>query len=331
MDDLIQCNKLTKSYSEQPILNEVSFSLRKGEHLTIVGPSGCGKSTLLRCLAGLESIDNGDIKLNGKSITSTRPENRSIVLMFQDSLLFPHLSVIENITYGLKRKKTPRKDRINEGLQMLEKVKLTRWKDAYPHELSGGQKQRVSLARALVLKPDLLLLDEPFSSLDASLRESLRGEVKEILRDENITSLFITHDRDEAIELADRLAVMNDGRLIQQGTPYDVVTYPSSSESARIIGEGLSLEEGFVPLHHVTAVPKDDRVSNNKDLVTIPGKVTALTVKNNSVCYRVSWEDGTVLVSSEASLEPGQDVFLRATRMHVHPYGPNLRTWSNTP
>lgn len=331
MDDLIQCNKITKSYSGQPILYDVSFSLKKGEHLTIVGPSGCGKSTLLRCLAGLESIDNGDIKLNGKSITSTRSEKRSIVLMFQDSLLFPHLSVIKNITYGLKRKKIPRKDRINEGLQMLEKVKLTRWKDAYPHELSGGQKQRVSLARALVLKPDLLLLDEPFSSLDASLRESLRGEVKEILRDENITSLFITHDRDEAIELADRLAVMNDGRLIQQGTPYDVVTYPSSLESARIIGEGLSLEEGFVPLHHVTAVPKDDLVSNNKDLVTIPGKVTAQTVKNNSVCYRVSWEDGTVLVSSEASLEPGQDVFLRATRMHVHPYQPNLRSWSNTP
>ncbi|WP_377888677.1 ABC transporter ATP-binding protein [Alkalihalobacillus sp. R86527] len=331
MNDLIQCNKLTKSYSGQSILNDVSFSLKKGEHLTIVGPSGCGKSTLLRCLAGLEFIDSGDVKHNGQLITSTRPEKRSIVLMFQDSLLFPHLTVIENITYGLKRTKTPKKERVTQALQMLEKVKLTPWKNVYPHELSGGQKQRVSLARALVLKPDLLLLDEPFSSLDASLRESLRGEVKEILREENITSLFITHDRDEAIELADRLAVMNDGRLIQQGTPYDVVTYPSSIESARIIGEGLPLEEGFVPLHHVTAVGKNDVVLNNKESISIPGKVTAHTVKNNSVCYRVSWKDGTVLVSSEDVLVPGQDVLLKAARMHVHPYEQNLSSWSNTP
>ncbi|WP_270179149.1 ABC transporter ATP-binding protein [Alkalihalobacillus sp. CinArs1] len=329
MNDLIQCNQLTKNYSGEPILKGVSFSLKKGEHATIVGPSGCGKSTLLRCLAGLESIDSGDIMLNGKSVTKTKPEKRSIVLMFQDSLLFPHLSVLENITYGLKRKKVPKKERISEALDMIQKVKLSPWKDAYPHELSGGQKQRVSLARALVLKPDLLLLDEPFSSLDASLRESLRGEVKEILREENITSLFITHDRDEAIELADMLAVMNEGRLIQQGTPYDVVTYPSSTESARIIGEGLPLEKGFVPQHHITAIDPHNRVQNDQELVSIPGKVTALTVKNNSVCYRVSWEGGTILVPSEDKLEPGQDVVLKAA--HVYPYDRNGREWSNTP
>lgn len=331
MNDLLQCENITKSYGEQPILKGVSFSLEKGELLTIVGPSGCGKSTLLRCLAGLEEIDSGDIVLNGVSIKDTKPEKRAIVLMFQDSLLFPHLSVIGNISYGLKRMKIQKDERIKQAQDMLEKVKLTDWKDAYPHELSGGQKQRVSLARALVLKPDLLLMDEPFSSLDASLRESLRGEVKEILREEEITSLFITHDRDEAIELGDRLAVMDSGRLIQQGKPYDVVTYPSSSESARIIGEGLSLDQGFIPLHHVTAVSLTDASKDNKEKVSIPGKVTALTVKNNSICYRVSWEEGTVLVFSKDSLEPGQEILLTADKKNIHAYEPEIGLWSKTP
>ncbi|WP_169525408.1 ABC transporter ATP-binding protein [Pseudalkalibacillus hwajinpoensis] len=318
MNQLLQCNTLKKNYSQTTILNDVTFSLEKGEHFTVVGPSGCGKTTLLRCLAGLEVIDGGDIILNGKSLVTAKPEDRSVVLMFQDALLFPHLTVIENVTYGLKRRKTSKKDRIRQAEEMLEKVKLTRWNNAYPHELSGGQKQRVSLARALVLKPDLLLLDEPFSSLDATLRESLRGEVRELLRQENISSLFITHDRDEAIEMADRLAVMDNGEFIQIGLPYEVVTNPSSIESAMIIGEGMALEEGFIPLNKVSAVNENEMIEPN--FISIPGKVTAITVKNNQPCYRVSWEKGTVLVTSRTQLHQGESVYLKAGRGTIKNY-----------
>ncbi|MBN8208093.1 ABC transporter ATP-binding protein [Bacillus sp. NTK071] len=318
MNQLLQCNTLKKNYSQTSILKDVTFSLGKGEHFTVVGPSGCGKTTLLRCLAGLEAIDGGDVILNGKSLAKVKPEDRSIVLMFQDALLFPHLTVIENVTYGLKRKKTSKKDRISQAEEMLEKVKLTRWKNVYPHELSGGQKQRVSLARALVLKPDLLLLDEPFSSLDATLRESLRGEVRELLRQENISSLFITHDRDEAIEMADRLAVMDKGSFIQIGLPYEVVTKPSSIESAMIIGEGLALEEGFIPLNELSAVNENDLIEPN--VISIPGKVTAVTIKNNIPCYRVSWDKGTVLVPSRTKFHQGESVYLIADRGTIRKY-----------
>ncbi|MDP4552723.1 ABC transporter ATP-binding protein [Alkalihalobacillus macyae] len=318
MNQLLQCNTLEKNYSQSSILKGVTFSLGKGEHFTVVGPSGCGKTTLLRCLAGLESIDGGDIILNGKSLATVKPEDRSVVLMFQDALLFPHLTVFENVTYGLKRIKTSKKDRIRQAEEMLEKVKLTKWKNAYPHELSGGQKQRVSLARALVLKPDLLLLDEPFSSLDATLRESLRGEVKGLLKQENISSLFITHDRDEAIEMADRLAVMNNGEFIQMGLPYDVVTKPSCLESAMIIGEGLALDEGFIPLHELILVKQNETIEPN--FISIPGKITAVTVKNNNPYYRVSWDKGTVLVPSINQLHQGEKANIKADRRAIRKY-----------
>ncbi len=318
LNQLLQCNTLKKKYSQSSILKGVTFSLGKGEHFTVVGPSGCGKTTLLRCLAGLESIDGGDIILNGKSLAKVKPEDRSVVLMFQDALLFPHLTVFENVTYGLKRIKTSKKDRIRQAEEMLEKVKLTKWKNAYPHELSGGQKQRVSLARALVLKPDLLLLDEPFSSLDATLRESLRGEVKELLKQENISSLFITHDRDEAIEMADRLAVMNNGEFIQMGLPYDVVTKPSCLESAMIIGEGLALDEGFIPLHELILVKQNETIEPN--FISIPGKITAVTVKNNHPYYRVSWDKGTVLVPSINHLHQGEKANIKADRRAIRKY-----------
>lgn len=317
---------MSKYYSKIPILQNISFHMRSGEHFTIVGPSGCGKTTLLRCLAGLEAISEGEICLKQKSIVNLKPEERSVVLMFQDSLLFPHLTVIENVTYGLKRRKWKKKERVRKAEQMLEKVKLLQLKNAFPHELSGGQKQRVSLARALVLKPDLLLLDEPFSSLDAALRESLRGEVKELLTEENITSLFITHDRDEAIEMGDRLAVMNNGTFIQIGEPYEVVTNPSSIESAKIIGEGLALEEGFIPLHKVTAIPMEQKPSE-KDYVFVQGKVKAVTVKNNIPCYRVAFDQGSILVAADRKLEAGQNVLLSAKREDMKKYKKQDEQW----
>lgn len=317
---------MSKHFSKTPILQNISFHMQSGEHFTIVGPSGCGKTTLLRCLAGLEEISEGEIWLKQTSIVRLKPEKRSVVLMFQDPLLFPHLTVIENVTYGLKRKKMKKKERVLRAEQMLMKVKLLHLKNAYPHELSGGQKQRISLARALVLKPDLLLLDEPFSSLDATLRESLRGEVKELLREENITALFITHDRDEAIEMGDRLAVMNKGRFIQIGEPYDVVTNPSSIESARIIGEGLALESGFIPLHKVMATPIEQKPSE-KDFVVVQGKVKAVTVKNNLPCYRVTYEQGSILAVSDRDLALGQNVFLTAKREDLKEYKDQEEQW----
>jgi len=225
---------LTRRIGGRPVVNDVTLAVRERELLALVGPSGCGKSTLLRLIAGLERPTSGTIALGGLDVTNVAPERRRIGLVFQEHALFPHLTVGRNVAFGLRRlDRRRRAERIDE---MLELVRLPGASRRYPHELSGGEQQRVALARALAPDPAAVLLDEPFANLDASLRDELRADIVAALRERGAAALLVTHDRDEALALGDRVAVMRDGAIVQVGRPEVVWTAPNDEFVAGFLG-----------------------------------------------------------------------------------------------
>lgn len=244
---MLKLAEVTKRYESELIFEKLEVAVEAGNILSIVGPSGCGKTTLLRCVAGFTSVTDGKIFIEEEDVTTSRAEERPVVLMFQEALLFPHLTVLQNVTYGLKhgKRKLPKQQRISEGEEMLRKIEMLDWKDKYPSQLSGGQQQRVSLARALLLQPKILLLDEPFSSLDTYLRKTLRLWVRQLLKQESVTALFVTHDREEAVVMGDRLMVMKDGVLQQEGSPKDVYEKPANEAVAGFMSDGLYIDNSF--------------------------------------------------------------------------------------
>ena len=227
-------------------VNQISFSVEQGEFLCLLGPSGCGKTTCLRIAAGLNDLAQGEVRLGGKVVSSKSvrlsPEARSVGLMFQDFALFPHMSVLANIRFGQTRAGAESRPNIDE---LLERLDLREFAAALPHELSGGQQQRVALARALAAGPDVLLLDEPFSGLDPSLRSRVRDDTLHIIKETGTTALMVTHDPDEALFMADRLAVMRQGKIAQIGSPNDLFFHPKDAFVAQFFGE-TNLIEGFV-------------------------------------------------------------------------------------
>ncbi|CAN7594502.1 ABC transporter ATP-binding protein [Peribacillus frigoritolerans] len=207
----VTIEQVTKGYDNQLVLNNISLTLKKGEFATLLGQSGCGKSTLLRSIAGLEDVDVGRILIDGKDITDLSPRQREVGMVFQSYALFPNMNVFDNIAYGLKMKKVKNlKSKVNN---MIDMVDLIGKEESYPHQLSGGQQQRVALARALVMEPKVLLLDEPLSALDAKIRKSLQKELKRIQKELDITTIFVTHDQEEAMTMSDRIFVMNKDKL----------------------------------------------------------------------------------------------------------------------
>ncbi len=221
---------------------EISLEIKKGELMFLLGPSGSGKSTALLTLAGLLESDTGNIYLNGKDITNLPPHKRNIGLVFQDYALFPHMNVFNNIAYGLKTQKTDRhiiKKRVNK---LLDMVHLTGYQDRKISSLSGGEQQRVALARALAPEPELLLLDEPLSAIDAQLRKILRKEIRKIQQELNITTIYVTHDQEEALTISDRIAVLNNGRIEQTGTPEKLYSNPETIFVGRFIGTSNTIE-----------------------------------------------------------------------------------------
>ena len=224
----LEIRDLRRVFDGRAVVDGVSLSILPGQVTCLLGPSGCGKSTTLRMIAGVEMQDSGEIWVDGRMVCDTvfriPPERREIGLMFQDFALFPHLSVAENVAFGLKSlSRAEKRARVEE---LLDRVDLLRFVDGYPHELSGGEQQRVALARALAPRPKIMLMDEPFSGLDNRLRDGIRDETLNILKEENTAVLLVTHEPDEAMRMADEIALMRDGRIVQQGAPYNVYTRP---------------------------------------------------------------------------------------------------------
>ena len=236
---------LVKRFGDVTAVNEVSLSIRKGEIFALLGSSGCGKSTLLRMLAGFEQPTSGSILLNGQNIAGLPPYERPINMMFQSYALFPHLTVAENIAFGLKREGMPKEQIAQRVDEMLQLVRLRDYASRKPHQLSGGQQQRVALARSLAKRPQLLLLDEPLGALDKKLREQTQFELVNIIESVGVTVVMVTHDQEEAMTMASRIAVMSEGRVLQIGKPQEVYEYPNCRFVAEFIGN-VNLLDGTV-------------------------------------------------------------------------------------
>ena len=261
---MLEIKAVSVAYGNNVVVQNASLQLAKGDIGCFLGPSGCGKTTLLRAIAGFEPLKQGEIFLDGDKVSDQHahlvPEKRNIGMVFQDFALFPHLNIADNIAFGMQGQNQGRKNkRIKKLLQM---VSLEHYGDRYPHELSGGQQQRVALIRALAPKPDLLLLDEPFSSMDIELREELATEVRDILKHEQITALFVTHDQNEAFIVADSIGVMREGKLLQWANGYDLYHEPANPFVAKFIGRGVFIDGEVV-----------DQKRIKTTLATVSGKV----------------------------------------------------------
>jgi len=247
---LLKILHLIKKYGRLNAVNDISIDVEKGDIVALLGPSGCGKTTTLRCVAGLEKPDDGEIIINGKTVFSRNvfipPEKRGVGMVFQSYALWPHMNVFDNVAYPLKLRRYTRPEIRKRVLKALELVGLREMEYKFPSQLSGGQQQRVALARAIVYEPQLILLDEPLSNLDAKLREKVRGELKYLLKKIGLTALYVTHDQEEAFVIADRVALMDAGRIVQVGTPMEIYEKPANKFVAEFIGRANVFETNIV-------------------------------------------------------------------------------------
>jgi len=297
----LSVTQLNKSYGPTSIFQEINFTASEGEFVTLLGPSGCGKSTLLRCLAGLTSVDSGQILLQGQDIVPLTPQKRSIGMVFQSYALFPNMSVERNVAFGLKMQKLPAADIQRRVGEVLELVELTDYAKRYPHQLSGGQCQRVALARSLVTQPRLLLLDEPLSALDARIRRHLRDQIRRIQKELNLTTLFVTHDQEEALTLSDRIVLMNKGKIVQNGNAESLYTQPvdlfaagfignynllSAEQASRLTGETFSGQVALRPESVAFCPPEQG----------IPAEILSHSLLGNVIRYRVKAQDVELMV-----------------------------------
>ena len=231
-----------KKYGGFQALNQVSLDIPSGAFFTLLGPSGCGKTTLLRALAGFHDIDSGDLKIDRASIRSLSPHQRNIGMVFQDYAVFPHLNVEDNVGFGLKRLKLPNREYQKRMMDILGVVQLESLRKRMPHELSGGQQQRVGLARSLIMSPRVILMDEPLSNLDAQLREELRSEIRRIQKQLGITTIYVTHDQEEALAVSDLICVLNEGQVQQTGSPIEMYQNPANFFVASFVGGNNFIE-----------------------------------------------------------------------------------------
>jgi iron(III) transport system ATP-binding protein len=327
----VRMRGLSKSFGAVHAVRELSLDIERGELMAVLGPSGCGKTTLLRTIAGFEQPDAGCVVISDEVVAGpgrmVPPEQRRVGMVFQDYALFPHLTVEGNVGFGLTTR--PREERDELTRRTLELVGLQHRASRLVHELSGGERQRVALARALAPEPELVLLDEPFSNLDQSLRGGLRREVELILREAEATALLVTHDQEEALSLADRVAVMRDGQIVQVGAPVDVYASPATRWAAQFVGEvnvlsgvargtGVETELGVFDLRepasgsvHVAVRPEQLEVRAGHDG---NAEVVAREFRGHDVLYRLRHEGGRTLLVQLPSLElheVGDTVFVR--------------------
>ncbi|MEY4457597.1 MAG: hypothetical protein RIS25_190 [Actinomycetota bacterium] len=277
----IRLTGLTKSFGSVTAVDGVDLEVGEGEFFSMLGPSGSGKTTVLRMIAGFEQPTGGTVELFGKDVTAAAPFDRDVNTVFQDYALFPHMSVLENVAYGLRVRGVSAADRAKQAADALDMVRLGGYGDRKPSQLSGGQRQRVALARAIVVQPKVLLLDEPLGALDLKLREQMQVELKEIQRKLGITFIFVTHDQEEALTLSDRIAVFNDGKIVQLGTAEDVYRNPSSEFVANFVGTSnvFTAEQASALLGRTGACS----IRPEKILLAAPGKAPRGGVALNGV------------------------------------------------
>ncbi|QKJ88948.1 ABC transporter ATP-binding protein [Paramixta manurensis] len=292
----LNVKQLNKSYGPTQIFQQIDFTANEGEFVTLLGPSGCGKSTLLRCLAGLTSVDDGEIILQGQDIVPLTPQKRAIGMVFQSYALFPNMTVEGNVAFGLKMQKHTAAEIRQRVGEVLALVELNEYARRYPHQLSGGQCQRVALARSLVTRPRLLLLDEPLSALDARIRRHLRDQIRRIQQELNLTTIFVTHDQEEALTLSDRIVLMNRGKIVQQGNAETLYTQPVDLFSAGFIGNYnlLTAEQAT----RLTGVPFSGQVAVRPESIRlcapeqgVAAQIVSHSLLGNVIRYRVNAHD----------------------------------------
>ena len=319
MSNQVIIKDAVKRYGDFTALNGVSLDIHEGEFFTLLGPSGCGKTTLLRMIAGFNSIEGGDFYFGDKRINDVPAHKRDIGMVFQNYAIFPHLTVRENVVYGLKARKIPAKEITPRVDEALELVQISHLADRKPNELSGGQQQRVALARAFVIEPSVLLMDEPLSNLDAKLRVQMRSVIKKLQRRLGITTIYVTHDQEEALAISDRIAVMKDGHIMQIGTPNEIYAKPQNPFVAGFIGVS-----NFLDCEVSASSDRSAEVSIKNELnITVPvrreytgkGKISA---RPEQLFFSEEGMPGTILFSTflgdfieyEVELDDGQSLIV---------------------
>ena len=332
-----------KRYGDFTALNGVSLNIKEGEFFTLLGPSGCGKTTLLRMIAGFNSIEAGDFYFGEKRINDVPAHKRDIGMVFQNYAIFPHLTVKENVAYGLKARKTPKKEMDERVAEALKLVQIEHLADRKPNELSGGQQQRVALARAFVIEPSVLLMDEPLSNLDAKLRVQMRTVIKKLQRRLGITTIYVTHDQEEALAISDRIAVMKDGNIMQIGTPGQIYAKPENPFVAGFIGVSnfldCDVEGGKITIQGEMTVdiPVRKEYTGKGKLSArpeqlffsdegMPGKILISTFLGDFIEYEVVLDNGQSLIVNEYTKDissvhaDGEQVFLNFDPKRVSLY-----------
>lgn len=337
---MLKLERVNKFFGKHQVLYNIDFEISKGTFLSILGPSGCGKTTLLRCIAGLEEVQEGKIFINNREVTSLHPSKRNIAMVFQTYALYPHMTVKDNITIGLRIQKVDKKI-INEKLsKVVDFLKIGDILNKYPSQISGGQRQRVAIARALVKEPDIFLFDEPLSNLDALLREKARDEIKKILIDLQATAVFVTHDQIEALTLSDYILVMDKGKIMQFGTPEEIYNNPSNFFTASFVGSpqinyydclvneklliiNNTLEIGnklnFKEGKYIMAIRPEKLMistdsnlldSENQDKTILEGKILFFDNLGSQILYNVLINDTTFKIISKEKFSRNTKVFV---------------------
>ena len=314
---MIEVKSITKKFGNLIAIKNFSIDIEHGEFFALLGPSGCGKTTLLRVISGFETADSGDIFLDKENITNLKPFIRPTNLMFQSYALFPHYNVFKNISYGLEREKLEKEEVASRVNEIILKTNLNGLEERYPDQLSGGQKQRVALARCLVKKPKVLLLDEPLTALDKNLKEKMKIELKNLQKQFGITFVIVTHDQDEALALADRVAVMNEGELVQVGTPKEIYSEPENFFVAEFIGkmnflEKLKIEENkFYFLNNSSINLPDNKIVNPQCVGIRPEDINFRSNDNSDYKFEGNiidiiyhGQENEVIVNSTISKKP---------------------------
>ncbi|EMT6577588.1 ferric ABC transporter ATP-binding protein [Providencia sp. PROV130] len=335
----VELKNVTKRFGNNTVIDDLSLSIPQGSMVTLLGPSGCGKTTVLRLVAGLEKPTEGRMFIDGEDVTDRSIQQRDICMVFQSYALFPHMSLGDNVGYGLKMLGLPKaeiKKRVDEALELVD---LAGFADRFVDQISGGQQQRVALARALILKPKVLLFDEPLSNLDANLRRSMREKIRELQQQFNITSLYVTHDQSEAFAVSDMVLVMNKGKIMQLGSPQELYRQPASKFMASFMGDAnifpATLSADSVDIFNYR-LPRPEQFVTDKTAVTVGVRPEAITLSLQGedsqrctvthVAYMgpqyevtVDWHDQSMLLQINATqLQPtiGEKLYLQ-----IHPYG----------